>query len=91
MIEYLKNEIKIPIWMFSIIMTIMLGLLEFSAANASNHQQILQNGIEISNMKNNEIKRLQDDKVDKSEMQQVQVTLIRIENKLDAYILLKSK
>lgn len=94
MAEILKNEIKIPVWMFSILLTIMLGLLGFTAANATNRQQILQNGIEITNIKNNEIKTLQADKADKAdkaEVVQMQSSLVRIENKLDQWILINRK
>jgi len=88
--ETLRQDIKIPVWMFSIIISIMLALLAFTAANATMRQQVNQNQLEITNMKNNEIKNLQADKADKAEVVQIQSTLVRIENKLDAFIL-KSK
>jgi hypothetical protein len=69
----------------------MLALLGFTAINATSRQQVVQNTIEISNIKNNEIKQLQSDKADKVEVVTIQTTLVRIENKLDNYILLKSK
>jgi len=87
----LKNDVKIPVWMFAIIVTLMLALLGFTAVNATNRQQVVQNTIEITNIKNNEIKQLQTDKADKAEVVTIQTTLVRIENKLDNYILLKSK
>jgi nitrogen fixation protein FixH len=87
----LKSDVKIPVWMFGIIVTLMLSLLGFTAVNATYRQQVVQNTIEISNMKNNEIKQLQSDKADKVEVVTIQTTLVRIENKLDNYILLKIK
>jgi hypothetical protein len=87
----LKSDVKIPIWIFSIIVTLMLALLGFIAVNATSRQQVVQNSIEISSIKNNEIKQLQSDKADKAEVVTMQTTLVRIENKLDNYILLKSK
>jgi hypothetical protein len=87
----LKSDVKIPVWMFGIILTLMLALLGFTAVNATSRQQVVQNTIEISNIKNNEIKQLQSDKADKVEVVTIQTTLVRIENKLDNYILLKSK
>jgi hypothetical protein len=87
----LKSDVKIPVWMFAIIVTLMLALLGFTAVNATYRQQVVQNTIEISNIKNNEIKQLQSDKADKVEVITIQTTLVRIENKLDNYILLKSK
>ena len=87
----LKSDVKIPVWMFGIIVTLMLSLLGFTAVNATYRQQVVQNTIEISNIKNNEIKQLQSDKADKVEVVTIQTTLVRIENKLDNYILLKIK
>jgi len=91
MTNNLNGDIKIKTWQFSLAIIIMTGMFTFNTLFASNRQQVQQNTIEISNIKNNEIKRLQDDKADKSEMTQVQITLVRIENKLDNYILINQK
>lgn len=89
--DKIRNDIKIPIWMFGIVVTLMLALLGFTAVNATSRQQIVQNTLEITNIKNNEIKTLQSDKADKSEMKQVQITLLRIEGKLDSWIMNEKK
>jgi hypothetical protein len=50
--EALKSEVKIPVWMFSIILVLMLAILGFNASFAGTVQQVKTNTIEIEKKAN---------------------------------------
>lgn len=52
MTEILQKDIKVPVWMFGIILTVLLAILAFNASFAGTKQQVKTNTIEIEKKAN---------------------------------------
>ena len=90
-----KEKIQIPIWLLTLILSGLVGLFSYSITFAISYSSIKQNTNlntqNISDIKTREIFNLQENKADKAQVNGIEVTLIRIENKLDAHLLQHSK
>jgi hypothetical protein len=76
--ETLKGEVRIPNWMFGIILTILMAILVFNASFAGTKAEVVQH--------TKQIELLQKDKADKEMLILILEGQKRIENKLDAHI-----
>ena len=76
--EAMKNEVKIPVWMFSIILALLLAILGFNASFAGTVKQVQVN--------TKAIEQLQDKKADQSVLLLILEGQKRIEGKLDQHI-----
>jgi hypothetical protein len=86
-----KEKIQIPIWLLTLILSGLVGLFSYSITFAISYSSIKQsttlNTQNISDIKTREIYNLQENKADKAQVISLESTLVRIENKLDNYIL----
>ena len=80
--ETLKQEIKIPIWFFTIMVGILVSIASFTYSFAGDFSKY-KTTVE---MHSEEIISLKQNKVDKELVDKVFKTLERIENKLDNHI-----
>lgn len=91
----LKDKVQLPVWMITLILSALVGFFSYSITFAMSYTEIKKAGekntSEILELRNGEIKNLRDSKADAKEVNSMQLTLVRIENKLDNFILLKSK
>jgi hypothetical protein len=90
--EIHKQKIGIPIWLITLILSGLVGLFSYSITAAfsfgSMKTKVEVNTQSISDIKTREITNLQDNKADKAQVNSIELTLVRIENKLDNYILI---
>ena len=90
-----KEKIQIPIWLLTLILSGLVGLFSYSITFAISYANVkkdtVTNAQSISDIKTREIVNLQDNKADKAEVNNIEITLVRIENKLDNYILTDKK
>ena len=80
--ETLKQEIKIPIWLFTLIVGTLISIASFTYSFAGDFSKY-KTTVE---MHSEEIISLKQNKVDKELVDKVFKTLERIENKLDNHI-----
>jgi hypothetical protein len=90
-----KEKIQIPVWLLTLILSGLIGLFSYSITFAISYANIkkdtVTNSQSISDIKTREIVNLQNNKADKAEVSNIEITLVRIENKLDNYILTDKK
>ena len=91
----IKQKIEIPVWLLTLIISGMVGLFTYSISFAGSYTAMRlkteANTLAIAEIKNNEIKTLQTNKADKELVYTLQTSLARVENKLDALILVVKK
>jgi hypothetical protein len=76
--EALKGEVRIPTWMFGIILTVLMIILGFNASFAGTKVEVQQH--------TKEIEILQKEKADKETLILILEGQKRIESKLDTHI-----
>jgi hypothetical protein len=88
-----KAKVEIPIWLLTLILSGLVGLFSYSITFAVSYGNLKNSSIvntqAISDIKTREIVNLQENKADKREVNNIELTLMRIENKLDNYIMTK--
>lgn len=86
-----KEKIQIPVWLLTLILSGLVGLFSYSITFAISYSGMKKdvnfNTESISEIKTREIVNLQDKKADKEQVDGIEITLLRIENKLDNYII----
>jgi hypothetical protein len=84
--EAFKSEVRLPVWLVTLLISMMLSLLVYSSTVGAQTKQVELNTKAITELKNNDIKNLEEKKADKEIVNQIYSTLNRIENKLDGHI-----
>ena len=86
MVERIKNKVELPVWLLTLILSGIVGLFTYSISFAGNYAEmkrdIITNTQAIKDIKNTEIKSLQDTKADKNIVDLVFSKLDKIENLL---------
>jgi hypothetical protein len=91
----IKEKIQIPVWLLTLILSGLVGLFSYSITFAISYSGLKQSTVlntqNISDIKTREIFNLQENKADKQQVNSIEATLIRIENKLDTHLLQHNK
>jgi hypothetical protein len=90
-----REKIQVPVWLLTLIISGLIGLFSYSITFAISYSNMKKdvdfNSHAITNIKAREITNLENNKADKEQVNAMELTLIRIENKLDNYILIDKK
>jgi len=74
MVEKFRNDVKIPVWMFGIVLSILLALFAYNTIFASTRKQVEVNTVRLDNVEKN--------KAEKSDVDRIYVKLDKIEGLL---------
>jgi hypothetical protein len=89
----IRDSVHLPVWLLTLICSALVGFFTYSitfAVSYANTKKDVEINIKtIEDLKINNIKKLEENKADQKEVTEIKLSLIRIEGKLDTYILNK--